>query len=127
VSGVLIALYFIFVPAPELLTLKGQESNFLRARAQDKDLRWLSLGQARVQDGERRLALFSAPTRIVADYQDEGFLRIWMDPNVADNAVIYGPEVLQIFVNGRKLSCRKEGDFRRLFYPILNNREPCER
>jgi len=127
VSGVLIALYFVLAPAQDLLNLKGPEANLITARAQDKYLRWYSRETASVSDGKQGLALFSSPTRLVADYQDEGFLRIWMEPNVADNAVIYAPDALQIFVNGRKFSCRKEGDSRRLFYPILNNREPCER
>ncbi len=126
-SGVLIALYFVLVPARDLLNLKGSAANLITARAQDKYLRWYSRDTASVIDGAHGLALFSSPTRLVADYQDEGYLRIWMDPNVADNAVVYGPDALQIFINGRKISCRKEGDFRRLFYPILNNREPCER
>jgi len=127
VSGVLIALYFVLAPAQDLLNLTGPEHSLITARAQGKFLRWYSRETATVKDGQQSLALFSASTRLVADYQDEGFLRIWMEPNVADNAVIYAPDALQIFVNGRKISCRKEGDSRRLFYPILNNREPCER
>ncbi len=126
-SGVLIALYFVLAPAQDLLNLQSPEASLITARSQDKYLRWYSREAASISDGKQRLALFSNPTRLVADYQDEGFLRIWMDPNVADNAVIYAPDALQIFVNGRKISCRKEGDSRRLFYPILNNREPCER
>ncbi len=126
-SGVLIALYFVLAPAQDLLSLVSPEASLITARAQGKYLRWYSGTTATVIDGQQRLALFSGPTRLIADYQDEGFLRIWMQPNLADNAVIYAPDALQIFVNGRKISCRKEGDSRRLFYPILNNREPCER
>ena len=126
-SGVLIALYFVLAPAQDLLNLPSPATSLITARAQGKYLRWYSGATATVNDGPQRLALFSGPTRLIADYQDEGFLRIWMQPNLADNAVIYAPDALQIFVNGRKISCRKEGDSRRLFYPILNNREPCER
>ncbi len=126
-SGVLIALYFVLAPAQDLLNLVGPEASLITARAHGKYLRWYSRETATVRDGTQRLAQFSGPTRLIADYGDEGFLRIWMQPNVADNAVVYAPDALQIFVNGRKISCRKEGDSRRLFYPILNNREPCER
>lgn len=126
-SGVLVALYFVLSPAQDLLNLKGSEARLITARTGDKYLRWYSRDTTSVSDGAHRLALLSSPARLIADYQDEGFLRIWMEPNVADNAVVYAPDALQIFINGRKISCRKEGDFRRLFYPILNNREPCER
>jgi hypothetical protein len=125
-SGVLLALYFLNAPAQELLGLE-MERSLVAARVGEKYLRWYSRGVARVADQGVTLGTFSGPLKLVADYQDEGYLRILMEPNLADNAVIWGPEVLQIFVNGRKLSCRKEGDSRRLFYPILNNREPCER
>ena len=125
-SGTLLALYFLFAPPLELLSLDWHDT-LIAARSGDRYLRWASRGQREVVLQGRRLALLSAPAKLVADFQDEGFLRMAMEPNVADNAVFYGPDALQIFVNGRKLSCRKEGDNRRLFYPVLNNREPCER
>ena len=125
-SGALLAIYFLFAPATDLLRHSG-EHPLITARAGNKYLRWMSQGSELVEHKGLRLATLSAPARLLADYREEGFLRILMDPNLADNAVLYGPDALQIFVNGRKMSCRNEGDSRRLFFPILNNREPCER
>jgi hypothetical protein len=73
------------------------------------------------------LARFAGAATVVADFQDAGFLRLTMTPNVADNAVVYAQGAQEIFVNGRKVSCRAEGEMRRLFYPNLQNREPCEK
>ncbi len=125
-SGALLAIYFLFAPAPDLLQQSGNLP-LIVARKGEKYLRWMAEGSQIVEHDGLRLATLSAPAKLVVDYQDEGFLRILMAPNLADNAVLYGPDALQIFVNGRKMSCRKEGDSRRLFFPILNNREPCER
>lgn len=120
-SGILLALYFIAAPPADLLS--GVTAGQITAQSGGKLIRWFSQGSAQIGS----LATLNAPAKILADYQDEGFLRVVIEPNVIDNAVVYAPEALQIFVNGRKLSCRKEGDQRRIFYPILNNREPCER
>lgn len=125
-SAILAALYFLNAPATELLNLPTPLA-FIAAEANHRYLRWYSRGQAKVTHHNRTLATLNAPARLVADFQDEGFLRIAIEPNVADNGLFYGPEVSQIFVNGRKLNCRIEGPNRRAFYPILNNREPCER
>lgn len=73
------------------------------------------------------LARFPGEAIVVADFQDTGFLRFQMSPNVADNSLVYAQTAQEIFVNGRKVSCRVEGDLRRLFYPNLQNREPCEK
>ena len=125
-SGSLLAIYFLFVPVSDLMQQSpGQE--LIAARVGEKYLRWMAQGREIAGHNGLHLATLSAPAKLVVDFQDEGFLRILMTPNLADNAVIYGPDALQIFVNGRKMSCRKEGDSRRLFFPILNNREPCER
>jgi hypothetical protein len=124
VLGSLAAVVFLFAPAPELLALP--EKPQLLAQYEGRPLRWLSFGRADVSIGGRKLASLSGPATLVADFQDEGFLRITMEPNTADNSVFWAPVTRQIFVNGRKLSCRVEGSERRLFYPILNNREPCE-
>lgn len=125
-SGALFAIYFLFAPAPDLMQ-QSAEHPLLVARVGKRYLRWMSQGHQFVEHNGLRLATLSAAAKLVVDYQDEGFLRILMAPNLADNAVLFGPDALQVFVNGRKMSCRKEGDFRRLFFPILNNREPCER
>lgn len=125
-SGALFAIYFLFAPAPDLMQ-QSAEHPLLAARVGKRYLRWMSQGHQFVEHNGLRLATLSAAAKLVVDYQDEGFLRILMAPNLADNAVLFGPDALQVFVNGRKMSCRKEGDFRRLFFPILNNREPCER
>ena len=124
--GILAALYFVVAPVEEVLPEQGP-AGVVVARGERGVLRWAARGLALVAEGGLRLARLSGEARVVADYQEEGFLRIVMEPNVADNMVVWGPEAQQIFVNRRKLSCRKEGEERRVFYPVLNNREPCER
>jgi len=125
-SGILLALYFITAPPADLLTLQPQSSP-ITAQANEKYLRWFSRGESTIRHNHLTLATLTAPATLIADFQDEGFLRITIEPNTADNALFYAPEVSQIFVNTRKLNCRIEGTYRRAFYPILNNREPCER
>lgn len=123
----LAAIVFLFAPAQELLALPERPQ--ILAIHEGRPLRWLSFAQQEVQLQGKQLASLSAPASLLADFTDEGFLRITIEPNVADNSVFWAPVTRQIFVNGRKLSCRVEGvegDKRRLFYPILNNREPCE-
>ncbi len=121
--GIVVALYFLTAPPQSLLELKGQ----VVALNGETILRWQSSGQARIFFGNRLLADFASPASVVADFQDSGFLRFWMNPNVADNGLVYPQDAHEIFVNGRKVSCRFEGPLRRLFYPNLQNREPCER
>jgi len=124
--GILLALYFISAPPTDLLILTPPTIT-IAAQANQRYLRWLSSGKAAVEHRNQLLANLSAPARLVVDFQDAGFLRITIEPNVADNALFFAPDASQIFVNTRKLNCRIEGNYRRAFYPILNNREPCER
>jgi hypothetical protein len=124
VQGIFFALYFLLCPPAQLLQ-PGQ--GILIARDGERLLRWHGTEELLMRDGERVLARFAAPAIVVADYQDPGFLRLWMSPNVADNSLVYAQSAQEIFVNGRKVSCRFEGELRRLFYPNLQNREPCER
>jgi len=126
VNQIALAIYFLFAPPLEILEL-SQPEQLIIARNDKGYLRWFGQGREAYQDGKTSLASFRSPTRLVADFREEGLLRITISPNEADNAVLYGPFIQQIFVNGRKLSCRQEGDLRRIFYPVLNNREPCER
>lgn len=123
-TGITIALYCLLAPPADLLAASTMN---WAARGPQGYLRWFSAGQAQVQHDGSLLARLPAPLRILADYQDPPFLRLTVEPNRIDNALLHGPQVEQIFVNGRKLSCRQEGPLRRVFYPILNNREPCER
>jgi len=120
----LAAIVFLFAPASDLLALPEQRQ--LLATRDGRPLRWMSFGQEEVIISGLRLASLSAPAGLVADFTEEGFLRITMEPNKADNSVFLAPRTRQIFVNGRKLSCRVEASQRRVFYPILNNQEPCE-
>lgn len=122
--GTLFALYFLLSPPAQLLQPGSQT---LIARDGERLLRWHVTEELVVRDGARVLARFPAPAIVVADYQDPGFLRLTMTPNVADNSLVYAQSAQEIFVNGRKVSCRFEGELRRLFYPNLQNREPCER
>lgn len=120
----LAAMVFLFAPPAELLALPERPQ--LLAMREEKPFRWMSFGSEEVQIRGRRLASLAAPANLVADFSDEGFLRITTEPNTADNSVFWAPVTRQVFVNGRKLSCRVEGTQRRVFYPILNNRESCE-
>jgi hypothetical protein len=122
--GTAFALYFLLTPPAQLLQ---PGPGLLIARDGARYLRWHATGMSTVRDGERLLGSFAGRSIIVADYQDTGFLRFQMAPNVADNSLVYAQTAQEIFVNGRKVSCRVEGDFRRLFYPNLQNREPCEK
>jgi hypothetical protein len=122
--GTAFALYFLLTP-PQQLLVPG--TALLIARDGERLLRWHATGQAEIRDRQTILASFPAPALIVADYQDPGFLRFHMTPNVADNSLVYAQSAQEIFVNGRKVSCRVEGILRRLFYPNLQNREPCEK
>lgn len=122
----LAALLFLQTPARDLLGRLPERTQLVARDGQGKLLRWASSGQSTVNHGGTTLARFAAPARAVADFEADGFLRLWLQPNVADNAVLFAPDTLQIFVNGRKISCRKEGETRRIYYPNLNNREPCE-
>lgn len=122
--GTFFALYFLLTPPAQLLQ-PGR--GLLVARDGARYLRWHATGMATVRDGERLLGQFSAPAIVVADFLDAGFLRFQMTPNVADNSLVYAQTAQEIFVNGRKVSCRVEGESRRLFYPNLQNREPCEK
>ncbi len=122
--GTAFALYFLLAPPPQLLV---PGSALLIARDGDRLLRWHATNLTEILDGQKILASFPAPAFIVADYQDPGFLRFHMTPNVADNSLVYAQTAQEIFVNGRKVSCRVEGNLRRLFYPNLQNREPCEK
>lgn len=125
-QGILLALYFLTAPPADLLSLQPP-SNLITAQAGQRYLRWFSRGQSTIYDGSRLLATLGAPATLIADFQDPGFLRISIEPNTADNGLFFAPASSQIFVNTRKLNCRIEGDYRRAFYPILNNREPCEK
>lgn len=122
--GIAFALYFVLTPPAQLLQ---PGPGLLVAREGGRYLRWHSTGLDTVQDGERMLGRFAGTAIVVADYQDAGFLRMHMAPNVADNSLVYAQGAQEIFVNGRKVSCRVEGEWRRLFYPNLQNREPCEK
>jgi hypothetical protein len=122
--GTFFALYFLLTPPAQLL---GPGTGLLVARDGERLLRWHATGIATIADRGQVLARFAAPANVVADYQDAGFLRFQMTPNVADNSVVYAQTAQEIFVNGRKVSCRVEGELRRLFYPNLQNREPCEK
>ncbi len=122
--GTAFAIYFLLAPPAQLLR---PGPGLLIARDGARYLRWHATGLTAVQDGQKILGQFAVPAIIVADYQDTGFLRLQMAPNVADNSLVYAQTAQEIFVNGRKVSCRVEGDLRRLFYPNLQNREPCEK
>lgn len=122
----LAALLFLQTPPRDLLQSLPATTQLIARDANGKLIRWASTGHEQLSQGTTSLARFARPTRAVADFEPDGFLRLWLEPNVADNAVLYAPDTLQIFVNGRKISCRKEGDTRRIYYPNLNNREPCE-
>jgi hypothetical protein len=123
-SGIWFAIYFLTAPPAELLQ---PADRLLVARHGDRLLRWHATNQASVSFAGRTLARFSAPALAVADYQDPGFLRLTLHPNVADNSLVYSQSAEEIFVNARKIGCRVEGPLRRLYYPVLQNREPCER
>ncbi len=122
--GIWFAIYFLTAPPEQLLVPADRP---LVARSANRLLRWHSTGRADVDFAGRRLAAFPAPTLAVADYQDPGFLRLHLNPNVADNSLVFAQSAEEIFVNGRKVGCRVEGPLRRLYYPNLQNREPCER
>ncbi len=124
-SAILIALYFLTAPAQELI--ERRPASPIAAMNGQRYLRWASSGVATVRHGGTTLATLTGPAAIVADYGQDNILRVTIEPNTADNALFYGPEVTQVFVNSHKLNCRVEGANRRAFYPILNNREPCER
>ena len=124
--ALLAAFFFLYTPPGDLLPLLPAPVTLIARDSSGQPLRWASTAQSQVLDGPRLLARFSAPTRVIADFEPDGYLRLSLDPNVADNAVLYAPATLQIWVNGRKISCRQEGPNRRIYYPNLNNREPCE-
>jgi hypothetical protein len=117
-------LYFLFAPPADLLRLEGGP---WIARSEGRLLRWQSSGRAAVFAGGQLLARFPQAANVVADYREEGFLRLTLRPDAADNSVVYAQSAREIFVNGRKIGCREEGTMRRLYYPVLQNREPCEK
>lgn len=122
--GTYFVLYFLLAPPQSLLR---PAPVLLIAHHQGQILRWHSSGHANVRHGALTLARFSAPTLAVADFQDPGFLRLTLQPDVADNSLVYPQSAREIFVNARKIGCREEGPLRRLYYPVLQNREPCEK
>lgn len=122
--GTLFALYFLLTPPSQLLR---PAEGLVVARDGDRLLRWHATRMTAIEARGQVLARFPGEAIVVADFQDTGFLRFQMSPNVADNSLVYAQTAQEIFVNGRKVSCRVEGDLRRLFYPNLQNREPCEK
>jgi hypothetical protein len=63
----------------------------------------------------------------IADEEDEGrMVRLRIRGGNGDGLALLAPRARQVFVNGRKMSCRAEGDVRHLSLPWLNNLEPCE-